>query len=334
MFPVISLQGNSAERWLCANRRSKKRNDTNERLRAYRFNLIMTHEDCNALPTTTWNQVLTTVVGSLIAFFSITANALILIAIYKTTALHSVTNYFIASLAVGDLFVGMVALPLWIARSLLQVASEEHPLSVAVDFVYAISVAISTYNLCAVSFERYIGVIYPLRYNSLITTRCCKYVAASVWFISFCIACLRFAITEDDFWITSVSMAFFLPGMVISYCYIRIYKEASRQSRSIRDRSGPILVTQMCNRKASATVAVIIGVFYLTSLPALVFSLTEVVSDDKTSCQEIKFNESWGTWALFFAFSNASLNPMIYATRKREIRGALKLLLCKMPFSV
>ena len=270
---------------------------------------------------------LTTILGLFISVIACTANALILIAIYRKPSLHSVTNYFLAALAFGDFFVGIVALPTWVVRSLLQVADEEHPLSIGVDCVYVLSVAISTYNLCAVSMERYVGVLYPLRYNTIVTVARFKCTVVLVWVFSSFIACLRLVIPEDDYWITAVSTVFFVPGFVISYCYFCISKEVVRQLRSINQQSGPVLASQMQNKKASITVAIVIGVFFLTALPALAFSIAEVVSDNNASCQEKQSFESWGTWALFLAYSNAALNPWIYAARKREFRDALKTLM-------
>ena len=287
----------------------------------------MASEVCDELPTAKWNIILTTILGLFISVIACTTNALILIAIYRKSSLHSVTNYFLAALAFGDFFVGIVALPMWVIRSLLQVADEKHPLSIGVDCVYVLSVAISTYNLCAVSMERYVGVLYPLRYNTIVTVARFKCAVVLVWVFSSFIACLRLVIPEDDYWITAVSTVFFVPGFVISYCYFCISKEVVRQLRSINQQSVPVLASQMQNKKASITVAIVIGVFFFTALPALAFSIAEVVSDNNASCQEKQSFESWGTWALFLAYSNAALNPWIYAARKREFRDALKTLM-------
>ena len=287
----------------------------------------MAEEGCHQLPTAKWNGVLTTVLGLLISSIACSTNALIAIAVYKKPALRSITNYFLASLAVCDFFVGIVALPLWITRSLLAVADEEHPLSIAVDCVYVLSVAISTYNLCTVSLERYVGVMFPLRYSAIVTIRRFRCAVVSVWVLSSFIASLRLVVHEDTYWIIVVSTVFFIPGVIISYCYVCIFKEASRQSRAIDQQSGSALANQVSNKKASITIAIVIGVFYLTALPIVAFSITEVSSEKDMSCQEGKQFEYWATWALFFAYSNSAINPWIYAARKREFREALKVLM-------
>ena len=287
----------------------------------------MAEEGCRELPTAKWNVVLTTVLGLLISFIACTTNVLILVAVYKKPALRSITNYFLVSLAIGDFFVGIVALPLWIIRSLLAVADEEHPLSIAVDCVHVFFVGISTYNLCTVSLERYVGVIFPLRYSAIVTLRRFRCAVVSVWVLSSFIASLRLVIHEDTYWIIVVSTVFFIPGVIISCCYVCIFKEAARQFRVIGQQSDSVLASQVHNKKASMTIAIVIGVFYLTALPALAFAINEVVFQDGASCQEKKSLESWGTWALFLAYSNSAINPWIYSARKREFRDALTVLM-------
>ena len=289
----------------------------------------MADEGCNELPTAKWNVVLTTVLGLLISSIACSSNLLIVIAVYKKPALCSITNYFLASLAVCDFFVGIVSLPLWITRSLLAVADEEHPLSIAVDCVYVLSVAISTYNLCTVSLERYVGVMFPLRYSAIVTLRRFRCAVASVWVLSSFIACLRLVLHdyEDTYWIVVVATVFFIPGAVILYCYVCIFKEASRQSRAIDQQSGLALTNQANNKKASITIAIVVGVFYVTALPIIALTITGLTSENIPCQEDGKEFKSWGTWALFFAYSNSAINPWIYAARKREFRDALKVLM-------
>ena len=243
--------------------------------------------NCDELPTAKWNTVLTTILGLLLSLLACSTNVLILLAIYKKTSLHSMTNYFLAALAFGDFFVGFVALPLWVTRALLEVADEDHPVSKAADCVYVFSVAVSTYNLCAVSLERYIGVVFPLRYKAIVTVARFKCAVVVFWVVSGTIACLRLLVHDDVYWITAVSTVFIVPGVFISYCYLRIFREVRRQLRSIGGHTGSALVNHVQNKKASITVAIVIGVFYLTTLPALAFSIAKVVSDNYKSCQKI-----------------------------------------------
>lgn len=285
------------------------------------------------LPTEKWNRTLTAVLGLIFVSVICTGNGLVLVTIYKKATLHSVTNYFLAVLAVGDLFVGVVALPMWITRSLLGISDEEHPLSIWVDSVYVLSVASSTYNLCSLSLERYVGVVLPLRYGAIVTNSRCLITAVSVWIISTCVASLRFLLDEDTFWIAAISTVFFVPAVAISYCYFNILRESSRQMRVIAEQQRPRslsgLADRIKNKKAAITVAIIIAIFFVTSLPALAFSLTEIITSGSATCEQKTRLESWGTWALFSAYVNAAVNPWIYTMRKRDFRLALKIIVLR-----
>lgn len=293
----------------------------------------MTLEGCDKLlPTAKWHIFLTTVSGVLLSVMICSTNALILLGIYRNTSLQCVTNYFLAALAFSDFFVGFIAIPLWVVRSLAGVADEDDPLSKAADCIYVFSVGTSTCSLCAVSLERYIGVVFPLRYNTVVTMARFKFAVASVWFVSFAIACLRLVVCEDDYWIIAVLTVFCLPGILISFSYFFIFKEVRRQHQTIgHQSSGTVETTRVQNKKASITIVIVIGLFYLTSLPALAFSIAEVLSSKGASCQDMQSTESWGSWTLFITYSNAALNPWIYAARKREFKDALKKLMFWRP---
>lgn len=136
--------------------------------------------ECDELPTEEWNIIVTATLGASISIIACSTNALILTAVYKKPSLHTVTNYFVAALALSDFFVGFIALPLWITRSLLRIADEEHPVSMWVDFIHILSIAVSTYCLCAVSVERYIGVF--IRY---VTTPSLQFLGLNASLLSF-----------------------------------------------------------------------------------------------------------------------------------------------------
>lgn len=69
-----------------------------------RINFVMASDLCHELPTASWNVILTVIFGLLISVIACTTNALTLMAVYKKQSLHTVTNYFVAALALSALF--------------------------------------------------------------------------------------------------------------------------------------------------------------------------------------------------------------------------------------
>ena len=92
---------------------------------------------------------------------STVGNALVLLAIYKNPRLQTVTNCFIASLAIADLCVGIVVAPL---AALSYLGLPHHFLGCV--FTNSIVVAftqVSVFNLLAVAVERFIAIKFQLK---------------------------------------------------------------------------------------------------------------------------------------------------------------------------
>ncbi|XP_050049470.1 probable G-protein coupled receptor No9 [Dermacentor andersoni] len=114
-------------------------------------------------------------------------NLLVMVAVLASTKLRTVTNYFVVSLAVADLSVGLVVLPYSIALEVLEVWLFGHTwcqIWLAVDVWLCTS---SILNLCAISVDRYLAITRPVRYRSLMSSRRAKLLIVAVWVIAFVI---------------------------------------------------------------------------------------------------------------------------------------------------
>ncbi|EDO26007.1 predicted protein, partial [Nematostella vectensis] len=98
------------------------------------------------------------ILNTILAVFSTAGNAIVLIAIWRTSSLHSTSNYFIASLAAADLSVGFIINPLWVAKSGLNIWENNHFLTIFTEFMSVQTLVTTTFNLAAVSVDRYVAV--------------------------------------------------------------------------------------------------------------------------------------------------------------------------------
>lgn len=75
-----------------------------------------------------------------------------------------VTNYFICNLAVGDILMSLFCVPFsFFPTLLLQYWPFGSLLCHLVNYSQAISVLVSAYTLVAISIDRYIAILWPLR---------------------------------------------------------------------------------------------------------------------------------------------------------------------------
>ncbi|XP_051547092.1 D(4) dopamine receptor-like [Myxocyprinus asiaticus] len=96
----------------------------------------------------------------------ILGNVLVCLSVLTERSLKTATNYFIVSLAVADLLLAVLVLPLYVYSEFL---GGIWTLSMYIcDALMTMDVMLCTasiLNLCAISVDRYIAVVVPLKYN-------------------------------------------------------------------------------------------------------------------------------------------------------------------------
>lgn len=97
----------------------------------------------------------------LIAVLAILGNVLVCWAVYLNSNLQNVTNYFMVSLAVADIAVGLLAIPFAITISTGFCASFYGCLFIAC-FVLVLTQS-SIFSLLAIAIDRFIAIRMPLR---------------------------------------------------------------------------------------------------------------------------------------------------------------------------
>ncbi|XP_040907126.1 beta-2 adrenergic receptor-like isoform X2 [Toxotes jaculatrix] len=203
--------------------------------------------------------VLLGVAMALLILAIVFGNVLVITAILRFQRLQTVTNLFIASLAVADLIMGLVVVPFSSSNILLnrwQFGNSMCQFWTATD-VLCVTASIET--LCVIALDRYLAITSPLRYPVLLTRGRALVVILGVWavasFISFlpiyrewwvsqeveAQACLRNEQccefnTTAAYAVCSSIVSFYLPLVVMIFVYSRVFQEAQKQLEKIRGR--------------------------------------------------------------------------------------------------
>lgn len=119
------------------------------------------------------------VINVLLSATALFGNAVILITIWKTSSLHSASYMLLSSLAVSDLFVGLVVQPLF-ALFLLFNNFDPVPLHISAVFLTLVSLM----NVTAIAIDRFLALRLHLRYNALVTTSRVKLILICIWLFS------------------------------------------------------------------------------------------------------------------------------------------------------
>jgi len=265
---------------------------------------------------------------------TIVGNSIILLALYNTPSLQTVSNYFVGSLACADLFVGLFANSLYVALSGFVSLQEIQELKDAETFVWLLTTTVTTFNLCFVAVDRYVAIFRPLRYPLEITTKRFVKAVTSMWIFALLFSTIGFYIPYSDLpklWILGSFVTFLLPFGVLLFCYFRIYVVARAQNSRWKQQPtfhrSAQLAEGLKNRKAAVTFAIITSFFVALFLPTLVINFVAIALEDR--CHLMRVNIAW-FWAATLSYTSSTINPWIYAMRMTNFKRAIRHLLSRI----
>lgn len=168
--------------------------------------------------------------------------------------LQTISNYFLFSLAVADLIIGLVSMPVFT----IFVIKGEWPFSalmcdtwLALDYLASNS---SVLNLLVISLDRYFSVTRPLSYRARRTTKKAAVMIASAWILSLILwvpwvyawpfiegqrtvqpneCYVQFVQNNAFMSILTAVMAFFAPVTIMCGLYLRVWWETVKRQRDL-----------------------------------------------------------------------------------------------------
>ncbi|XP_029966730.1 trace amine-associated receptor 1-like [Salarias fasciatus] len=253
-------------------------------------------------------------IGGSLSLVTINGNLLVITSVAYFKQLHTPTNYLILSLAVADLLVGAVVL-------LFNMALTVKSCLYFGDLIY-----------------RYYAVCQPLTYRSKINDSVVLLMILGSWSASalsgFGIMfvglrnfvcegrCFLFHIPKSN--TVGLIVSFYIPVMLMLFVYLKIFSVAQKQARCIQNATcqakKSIVKVNKMERKATKTLAVVLGVFLFCCTPFFL-SLTINPMTDYVIPSALIETFSWLSW------SNSMLNPFVYGFFYSWFRSAFRIII-------
>ena len=270
----------------------------------------------------------------------IAGNFLVLMVVWRTSKLQEPNYFFLCSLSVADLLVGVIYCPLLIVT----VIKQSWVLGNAVCLAHAVTICISCnaslMNLCAISVDRYYFITRPLRYTEIVTTQKTALAIVFVWLHSIFWAVAPLfgwgeytfeeststckpnfngqGLLDKSYALGLALFCFLLPVLVMIFAYALIYKAARKQLRSIQLPGNAPNAGLTKSHKAAKTVFIIIGLFFLC------WALYTAASSWKLFASLSDLPARLNRIGLYLAVSNSCINFYVYAIRDKVFRKGLR----------
>ncbi|XP_055852490.1 alpha-2C adrenergic receptor [Episyrphus balteatus] len=191
--------------------------------------------------------IIASIIVTILMIIIVVGNMLVIIAIATEKSLKNIQNWFIASLAVADFFLGLIIMPFSLANELMGYwifGSWWCDIHSAMDVLLCTA---SIMNLCLISLDRYWSITKAVEYLKSRTPARAALMIASVWIMSglICIPPLlgwkvkrpegnlpQCALSEDiGYVLYSALGSFYIPSCIMVFVYIRIYFAAKARAR-------------------------------------------------------------------------------------------------------
>ena len=278
--------------------------------------------------------------ASIISTAAVLLNVLVIIAVKKRKELQKLSNILLSSMAVTDLLIGGICVPLSALEGFFlvyQILTEQNICTL--DEVTSLSTFTLTFcslfHLALIAWERYVAIQKWRDYRVKVTKGHLKKLATIAWISATAFVLspnlILIAVGGDEnnivqqimFTIPAVSILCVLA--LIVYFYVMIYREIrKRKFNKIIPQVSQLMTMKMENRVAKTT-ALVTAALILSFFPVVsVAFLAEVFPI-------IHKMSSWRI-AETLVFSNSVVNPLIYCYRDCRFRNAvLEILKIKKP---
>uniref|UniRef100_UPI0037E7EEFD adenosine receptor A1-like n=1 Tax=Semicossyphus pulcher TaxID=241346 RepID=UPI0037E7EEFD len=285
-----------------------------------------------------------------IALASVLGNVLVVLVVCVNRALRDTTFCFIVSLAVADIAVGVLVIPLAIIISLG--FNTQFYTCLFLSCLLLIITQSSILSLLAIAIDRYLRVKIPVRYSTIVTQRRAYVAVFLCWILSFLtglvpmigwnnrdahrnlsissnIVCEFTTVMRMDY---MVYFNFFgwvvVPLSIMIGLYAEIFRVIRRQLNRRAEATCDADRYYQKELKLAKSLALVVFLFAVCWLPIHIMNCINFF------CPECHVPKVAMYIGIFMSHVNSALNPMVYAFRINRFRVTLiqitrRCMLCK-----
>ncbi|KAG7476133.1 galanin receptor type 1 [Solea senegalensis] len=282
------------------------------------------------------DNFITLLVFALIFTLGVLGNSMVItvLARSKPGKPRSTTNIFILNLSIADLSYLLFCIPFQSTIYMMPSWVLGAFICKFIHYFFTVSMLVSIFTLSAMSVDRYIAIVHSRKSSTIRVAKHALVGVVVIWILSLAMAAPVmyyqniFHRGNDTFcwevWpnqnqrkvyvVCTFVFGYVLPLLLISFCYAKVLNHLHKKLRNMSKKS------EASKKKTAQTVLVVVVVFCLSWLPHHVVHLW--VEFGTFPLNQASFVLRVAAHCL--AYSNSSVNPVIYAFLSENFRKAYK----------
>ncbi|XP_037950768.1 tachykinin-like peptides receptor 86C [Teleopsis dalmanni] len=300
-----------------------------------------------------WEQkTIWAIIFGLMLFVAIAGNCIVLWIVTGHRSMRTVTNYFLLNLSIADLLMSALNC----IFNFIFMLNSDWPFGSIYctinNFMANVTVSTSVFTLVAISFDRYIAIVHPLKRRT--SRRKVRFILVLIWVLSCVLAapCLMyssiltkryyngksrtvcFMMWPDGRYPTSMAdyvyniiilvLTYGIPMIVMLICYF-LMGRVLWGSRSIGENTDRQIESMKSKRKVVRMFIAIVSIFAICWLPYHMFFIYSYHNNQLTTTKYVQHMYLGFYW---LAMSNAMVNPIIYYWMNKRFRMYFQKIIC------
>eukprot|EP00112_Aurelia_sp_Birch-Aquarium-sp1_P005470 Seg1621.6 transcript_id=Seg1621.6/GoldUCD/mRNA.D3Y31 product="5-hydroxytryptamine receptor 2C" protein_id=Seg1621.6/GoldUCD/D3Y31 len=256
-------------------------------------------------------------------------NLLIILAVLidPLKKLRSPFMFFLVNLAVSDLIVGIITLPVGYAAHIAEVKGKvpDH-LMPTFHISTFISTTASVLSLSALCLDRLVAVRWPIRYRKSLSLKRCGIIAFLIWVFSGALSMLYFTAGFIDHLMIFAHVAVAVTLAILIMTYRQVYMTLRRRKlalRAMQDSANRHKTDDIRNieteKKVTRAFLYILALFICCFLPSIIIIYILQFCE---SCN-CTFRHVLRDLSVIFVFANSAMNPFVCTIRLKPFRQAI-----------
>ncbi|XP_019400349.1 PREDICTED: galanin receptor type 1 isoform X1 [Crocodylus porosus] len=283
-------------------------------------------------------NLVTLLVFGLIFALGVLGNALVITVLARSRAgqPRSTTNIFILNLSIADLAYLLFCVPFQATVYALPSWALGAFACKFTHYFFTVSMLVSIFTLSAMAVDRYVAIVHSRRSSALRVARHALLGVGLIWALALALASPvatnqrlvhRAAGNLTFCWeqwpdprhkklyvVCTFVFGYLLPLLLISFCYAKVLNHLHKKLRNTSKKS------EASKKKTAQTVLVVVVVFGISWLPHHIIHLWAEFGVFPLTQASFLFRVT----AHCLAYSNSSVNPIIYAFLSENFRKAYK----------